>query len=342
MIAVSELSFAYSTPESFGSIKEHPEDFIVEEKLHFELEGEGEHLYLYIEKVGLNTEELVKEVAKSICKPIKSIAYAGLKDRHAKTRQWLSVHCPGEQLPDVDTLHGHGWHVMETARHRKKLKRGALSENSFTILLRNVDFPDDIEKRLHLIKQSAVPNYFGPQRFGHQGQNVLKAKKILLDGDKVKNRFLRGMYLSAARSYLFNLIICKRVQLDNWNQAVSGDVMQLNGTNSIFTIDSADEVIQNRVLKQDIFPAAPLWGVGEEKAKNEALCIQQSALESYEPWQHALEQKKLQKSYRPLVLPVKDLCWQWQSKNELILQFKLPSGAYATSVLRELIQVREG
>lgn len=337
MFDFNTYAYAYQKPESTATFKASPEDFKVDELLAFELSGAGEHLFLRIEKRGLNTEELVKSLARRLKKPVKSISYAGLKDRQALTTQWLSVHCPGEDIENVDDLHDNGWRVIDSGRHLKKLKTGGLVANRFTILLKDIAPSASIETRLNLIKTSGVPNYFGTQRFGHQGQNIVKAQGMLLNGIKVKDRFLRGMYYSAARSFLFNLILSERVANHSWNTALSGDVMQLAGTHSIFSIDIADESIHERIARRDISPTAPLWGLGTERMTMDALTSQQKALHGYDTWYEALEQHGLERMYRSQVLQVSDLTWHWQEPHQLSLSFELVAGAYATSVLRELV-----
>ncbi|CDZ78709.1 tRNA pseudouridine synthase D [Legionella massiliensis] len=338
MFNFAELPYAYGQPHSTGTLKAAPEDFRVDEVLDFELTGEGEHLFLRVEKRGLNTEELVKAIARTLGKSEKNISYAGLKDRQALTTQWLCVHCPGEEIASPELLQGQGWRVLESKRHLKKLRTGALAANDFILTLRELTDKLAIESRLLQIQATGVPNYFGPQRFGYEGQNLIKAEAVLLQGLKIKNRFLRGIYYSAARSYLFNLILAERVKGSSWNHALAGDVMQLAGTNSIFSIEVPDEVIYKRLVEFDISPAAPLWGRGQERAGLDALAIQQEVLSSYKDWCQALEQQGLERAYRPFMLQVENLQWDWQDDATLNLRFRLVAGSYATSVVRELIK----
>ncbi|KTC84056.1 tRNA pseudouridine(13) synthase TruD [Legionella brunensis] len=330
------FTFAYGTPQSLGKIKASPDDFKVNEILGFNLTGEGEHLYLQVEKKGLNTEELAKQLARSLGKSEKVISYAGLKDKEAVTTQWFSIHCPGEEIDSPHLLKGDGWRVIQYQRHAKKLRTGALAANEFLLIIRELDDCNDVEERLQKIYHGGVPNYFGAQRFGYENQNLVKAEQLLLGGVKVKNHFLRGIYYSAARSFLFNQILSERIQTATWNKAITGDVMQLSGTNSIFSIDEPDEDIKKRIELFDISPAAPLWGRGEERVKMQALLHQQKALAGYESWCSALEKHGLERSYRSLRLAVECMMWDWQDNN-LYLSFKLTAGSYATSVVRELI-----
>ena len=337
MFDFNSYPFAYGKPKASGLLKTSVEDFKVDEVLGFELTGEGEHLFLRIEKEGLNTEEVVKALATTLGKSEKSISYAGLKDRQALTTQWLCVHCPGEEIEEANLLQGQGWRVIESRRHLKKLKTGALAANEFRLILRELSEKFDVEERLEQIKLTGVPNYFGPQRFGYEGQNLLKAQSVLLGGGKVKNRFLRGIYYSAARSFLFNKILAERVEAKNWDKALSGDVMQLAGSNSIFSIELPDEMIATRLQNFDLSPAAPLWGKGQERASLEALNLQELALADYKPWCEALEHKDLERAYRSLRLQVEELTWAWKDDKTLNLKFRLVAGSYATTVVRELI-----
>jgi tRNA pseudouridine13 synthase len=332
----AELPFAFGKPLTQGTIKTLPEDFMVEEILGYSLSGDGEHQYLYVEKTGLNTEDLIKALAKTLQKPVKLISCAGLKDRQALTRQWISVHCPGELIDNPEALQGQGWRVLRSDRHLKKLKTGALKANAFTITVRDISHPETLESRLNSIQQKGAPNYFGPQRFGINGQNLEKARHMLLEGYKVRDRFLKGLYLSAARSFLFNLILAHRVENQIWNQAISGDVMQLTGSHSIFKIDTPDEVIRQRIQDFDISPAGPLWGKGRDSATLDSLALQQRVLKPYLPMCQALEAREMEKAWRNLIMPVRDLSYEWQD-NSLILRFELAPGSYATSLLRELV-----
>lgn len=298
--------------------------------------GAGEHLFLRIKKQNLNTEDVAKQLARLLNKPSKLISYAGLKDKHAVTTQWFSIHCPGEDLPHADHLSGEGWQVIESTRHLKKLKNGGIARNQFTLMIRHIKARDELEQRLTLINTLGVPNYFGPQRFGHLGQNLIKAEKMLLHGFRVKDRFLRGIYYSTARSYLFNCILAKRVALQNWNKALSGDVLQLSGSHSIFPIEVPDETIHSRVATHDVSPASVLYGKGKELASLEALQIQQEVLHDFSSWCDALIAHGLEKAYRAHVLIPEQLQWKW-AEDALTLSFLLPPGTFATSILRELI-----
>ena len=177
-----------------------------------------------------------------------------------------------------------------------------------------------------------MPNYFGAQRFGNNGNNLVHAKEILLANKKVKSSHLRGIYYSAARSFLFNQILSLRIIEECWNQPLNGDLMMLAGSHSVFHIDTVDDEIMQRIKEHDIYAAAPLWGTGKELLTDKALQIQQQALEPWNDWCVALEQHGLQKMYRSMVLLPEDLHYQ-----DSVFSFTLPTGSFATMLLREFL-----
>lgn len=323
-------------PKATALFKMVPEDFRVDELFSTQFTGVGEHILLHIEKRGLTTEEVVISLARLINKPAKLISYAGLKDRHALTTQWLSVHAPGETIEGIEYIEAPGWKVLQAVRHNKKLKPGFLLGNRFSITLRNIIHVEDLITRIERVKHSGVPNYFGEQRFGREAGNLFKAQSLLLEGKKVKDRFLRGMYYSAARSWLYNLVLGTRVKESNWNIPLAGDVMQLTGSNSIFVIDEVTDELLNRVNEQDVAPASPLPGKSKNLVKGEALQIIQGVYNDWLAWLAALEKEGLEEAWRSNVLLPENLEYSIE-EDRAHLTFSLPAGAYATVVLRELV-----
>ena len=326
----------YGKPKSTAIFKLAPEDFQVNEYFSGQFSGEGEHIVLKIEKRGLTTEEVVKSLARLINKPVKLISYAGLKDRQALATQWLSIHAPGEQIEGIDKLEAPGWQVLECTRHNKKLRPGFLTGNHFVMKLREVTNIEDLVARVEQIKVTGVPNYFGEQRFGREAGNLIKAEEVLVQGRKVKDRFLKGMYYSAARSWLYNLILAKRVNELNWNTPLAGDVMQLSGSNSIFVLDEVDEAIVKRVKEHDVSPASPLPGKGQNKAKGKVLELINEVYADWQPWLVGLEQQGLEEAWRANILYAEQFEYTLND-NIAQLSFTLPAGAYATALLRELV-----
>ncbi|WP_058481012.1 tRNA pseudouridine(13) synthase TruD [Legionella waltersii] len=326
----------YGKPQSTASFKLVPEDFQVHEITFDQFSGEGEHIVLKIEKRGLTTEEVIKSLARLINKPTKLISYAGLKDRQALTTQWLSIHAPGEIIDGIEQLQAPGWRVLEHNRHNKKLRPGYLVGNQFVIRLKDISDEEDLIQRLEQISKTGVPNYFGEQRFGREGGNLIKAEEMLVQGRKVKDRFLKGVYYSAARSWLFNLILAKRVREHCWNTPLSGDVMQLSGSNSIFGIDEVDDILMQRIQDKDVSPASPLPGKGKSMVKAQALEFIHEVYSDWMPWITGLENHGLEEAWRSNTLYTNQFECTINDKTAE-LSFSLPPGSYATAVLRELV-----
>ena len=218
------LPYAYGKPAASGRIKTHPDDFRVDELLAFTPSQDGEHVYLQIEKVGENTEYTARQLARFADVPSLDIGYAGLKDRQGRTRQWFSIRFPRNAEPDWSLFATPTVCIVQTARHRSKLKRGDLAGNRFDLTIRDLTGPlAEIDRRITLIAEGGVPNYFGPQRFGKGGGNLESARDLLFGTLKVRDRHLRGLYLSAARSELFNRILSLRVERGLWNRPTEGD-----------------------------------------------------------------------------------------------------------------------
>ncbi|MBL7481539.1 tRNA pseudouridine(13) synthase TruD [Legionella bononiensis] len=326
----------HGIPKSTASFKLAPEDFQVNEYFDGQFSGEGEHILIRIEKRGLTTEEVVKSLARLINKPIKLISYAGLKDRQALATQWLSIHAPGEEIAGIETLEAPGWRVLECTRHNKKLRPGFLTGNHFIMRLRDVSNEQELAERVERIKLTGVPNYFGEQRFGREGGNLIKAEEMLVQGRKVKDRFLKGIYCSAARSWLYNLVLSRRVFDLTWNVPQPGDVIQLRGSNSIFVIDDVDENLLNRIKERDISPASPLPGKGKNLVKGRALELINEVYSEWSSWLAGLERNGLEEAWRSNILHL-DQCNYSIHDSVAELSFTLPAGAYATCVLRELV-----
>ena len=229
----STLPRAHGPAVLSATIRSTPEDFFVEELPGFEPSGSGEHLLLTIEKRGMNTAFAAKRIAQWARVPEMGVSYAGLKDRHAVTRQRFSVHLPKKVAPDLATLESDELRVLDHAWHSRKLPRGALAGNRFVLVLRELQGEREaIELRLRAIAEHGVPNYFGEQRFGREGDNVANALAMFA-GRRVR-REQRTLLLSAARSELFNRVLAARVNAGNWNLGLDGEVWALDGSRSVF------------------------------------------------------------------------------------------------------------
>lgn len=327
-----------------AEIRHEPEDFRVDEALPFQPDGSGGHIWLKIRKKGINTDWLANELAKFAGVPQVAVGYAGLKDRHAITSQWFSVNMEGQQHPQWSDFETDDIKIIELTQHGKKLKRGVLSGNKFTLILRNVsgDLEDWI-RNLEQVKQQGVPNYFGEQRFGHEGNNLHRVDHWFATGKAPRKRNQKSIYLSSARSWLFNQVLATRIKQQNWNQAMMGDVMLLAGTKaSSFNVDMIDDALKMRVDTMDVHPTGPLWGRGNELVSADSLELEQQVLLDWTDWQQGLEQAGMNQERRSLRLFPTDFNWQFNDdKTQLELSFYLPAGCYATAVMRELAVISD-
>lgn len=339
-VKVIDKNFCLNFPLIFTALnataifRASPEDFRVEESLGFSFSGTGEHLCLQVEKIEDNTRWVAKLLASYFCVDESAVGYCGLKDRRAVAIQWFSIHLPGTFQtiePKTITVDDTEFKVVASFRHNKKLRRGAHKENHFTIRLRDVAGDKVLlTSRLQRILNQGVPNYFGEQRFGHNGGNLIEADLLLrneygaqrIRGKKKVNSPRGGIYLSAARSYLFNLVLAERIK-EYFSQSE-------NETNS-FILDST----------------GPMWGRGRSSESEETCRFEEKVLLGWQEWTNALEFTGMQQERRPLILVPSNFSWNWIPHENLVdifdleLSFSLPPGAYATSVLREVLEVKK-
>lgn len=315
-------------------IKHCPADFYVEERLHFPLDGSGEHLWLYIEKSGMNTAFVKRQLGKLSGCPSKDIGHSGLKDRHAITRQWFSLPAAyGEQLPNEAVEKNEYWRIIERQRHGRKLRIGSHRHNFFRIVVRQIAAaPAAVEAALAQIATQGFANYFGDQRFG--SSNLSAAQAWVAKGKLPKAHEERSRVLSTLRAALFNAQLDARIAQGNWTQLLSGDRAMLSGSHSHFVVETQDDDLAARLASGDISPAA--WLVGKnEQLSGEAGAIAQQALAVWQAEQAYLRQY-CDSDWRALRVIPQDFTWQWQGADVLELCFILPRGAFATALLQQI------
>ncbi|MGQ0799418.1 MAG: tRNA pseudouridine(13) synthase TruD [Pseudomarimonas sp.] len=332
-------------PRPFGAsvlrarMRTTPDDFVVDERLGFAPDGTGEHLFLRVRKRGANTAFVARELARWANVDERGIGYAGMKDRHAVTTQSFSLHLPGRHAPSEWPEHPE-FSVIEAARHGRKLPRGALAGNYFELTLREVDGQRAaIEARLQLIAEQGFANYFGEQRFGHDGGNLAAAQRMF-DGQRVK-REQRGILLSAARSSLFNVVLAARVANGSWAAGMDGEVWMLDGSHSVFGPQMLDEALQARVQSGDIHPTGPMWGAGELRSADAARMLEASAVLPHASICKGLADAGLRQERRALRVQASEFGFDWLAEDVLQLRFFLRAGAYATALLFALGDVQE-
>lgn len=339
-MSLPDWNYLHGKPTWSARFKAEPEDFVVIEDLGFEPDGNGEHILVYVRKRGENTAWVAGLLAKAAGVNRGAVTWAGLKDRHAVTEQWFGIHLPGKDEPDLSVIESDSIQILKRGRHSRKLRTGTLKGNRFQILLRDLPKEPSIETRLAAIAAQGVPNYFGEQRFGRNGSN-LEAAEAMFAGKRIKDRDKRSLFLSAARSYLFNRVVSGRIAAGLSHSLLPGDCLMLSGSHSFFSEEVISDALRQRLMEDDIQLSAPMWGRGRVNAQGEALAFEETQLAEFEAWKAGLESAGLSQERRPLLLKPRDWQWQWQTEG-LLLSFWLPSGCYATSVIRELVLVQGG
>ncbi|MDO4895839.1 MAG: tRNA pseudouridine(13) synthase TruD [Moraxella sp.] len=331
-----------------ATFKACADDFVVHEIMNIDFDHQGEHLWLFIQKTNLNTEFVARLLAKWTNITPNDVGFSGLKDRQAVTYQWFSLRLPKKQLPpssfegfaqaflnDDESLN-----VIQQHWHGKKLHRGTHKANHFNITLKSVvGDKTSINEQLKLLQTQGVPNYFGEQRFGKNGNNLSQSTRFfekLLGTDKPyrphkKDRHKHALYISTAKSTIFNALLAKRVQMRCWDKPINGDVFNLNGTRSVFCAD-IDDTIRQRMTTGDIHPAGILYGTGKRLASSWALALENDVLAEFKLLVDGLSKIDAKLDHRPYRLMIDELIWQWQD-DTLTLSFTLPTGSFATAVL---------
>jgi tRNA pseudouridine13 synthase len=325
---------AYPETNAKGILKLKPEDFQVDEIPLMIPAGEGEHIYLHIKKREVNTHWVARLLSEKFGVKENDVSYAGQKDRYAVTTQWFSIYAPKVEMtletrpfPDEDI------EILTQTRHSKKLRRGDLVGNRFNIVLRDIKSEEEvlietlkasIENNLEAIKKNGVPNYFGLQRFGRGGGNMDQALAMLTGQRREKNRQKKSMYLSAARSYIFNEVVAARIAQGLWGKALAGDI----------------DVSSNETQTAE-HATAPMWGRGRLNSKDETLQLEKTISGPHHELCDGMEHAGLNQERRDIVSNIENMQWQWLENNDLAISFALASGHYATSVLQEFIAVEE-
>jgi tRNA pseudouridine13 synthase len=336
------LAFAYPTTQCSALYRQKSEYFKVYETLNFIPRDEGDHLYLYIQKCNINTDWLAQELArKANINPV-DVGYAGRKDRHAITSQWFSLHLPLSKSLPLSIFEGEGYSLIKHSRHDKKLRKGQITFNRFKLQLTDfVGSFEQLKERGSLLSVIGFPNYFGPQRFGHNGANVVKAEEMLSGKVRVKDRNKRSIYLSAARSYLFNKILEKRINNQCWQTPLKGDRYWDHVASELTEILEIETVLETKLKQGNLSVTGALAGDGISSVADECLALEAEVLRAEAILYKGISDSRIDWQRRSLRTFAENfIC----SENELgvELEFSLPTGAYATSLLRELVVIKDG
>ena len=321
-------------------IRHRPEDFRVDELPAYEPIGQGEHLYVHFRKTGLDTMTAVTMLARRLGVPGRDVGTAGLKDRHAVTTQsasfpWAMRH----ELPVAEALSGEGIEVLAMARHNNKLRTGHLRGNRFTLVLRGLR-PDDrgpLGQALEQLGATGLPNRFGGQRFGRNGDNVAQAR-AWLSGQAPPPRHprVRRLQFSALQSEIFHQVLDRRLADGTWNHLLEGDLLQPphggRMLRSAQVEDAAAEVAAGRLS-----PTGPIYGARMPWPEGAARALEEEILAAGLGDRTLLENNRQlgEGARRPLRLLPEGMRVSEVDADATSLQveFVLPRGAYATTVL---------
>ena len=327
-------------PGTSGIVRVLEEDFRVEELPLYAASGEGEHLYLTVEKRGRTTQEVASELARALGARERDVGTAGLKDKRAVAVQRFSV--PTRETPEAAVrLSGAGFRVLAAERHGNKLRPGHLRGNRFRIVVRGV-VPDALRRAEAIaarLRAIGAANLFGVQRFGKHGDNAALGRALLAGETRTRDRFLRRIALSALQSELFNRSLSARIADALFDTAIDGDVLRKRATGGLFVCENV-AADAPRVASGEVDPAGPLPGHSLFAARGEALRREQAVLAdaAVDPASFAAGGAEMQGARRPYRIVPEDLAVEPAGPEALSLSFALPKGSYAASVLREILK----
>lgn len=329
-----------------GRIKQLPEDFEVEEIPAYEPSGQGDFLYLWLEKRAMGAEYFVRQIAHRLGIPVGEVGTAGLKDRHAVTRQMVSVPAAVEER--LGPLEGDGIRLLRVSRHSNKLKPGHLHGNRFRILIRDAQTGPRLAAILERLRRDGLPNYYGWQRFGREGETLHLGLALLRgeppplgpDGRRLNARspFLRRLALSAGQSALFNHYLAGRLTDGLFRQVLVGDVMAKWPFGGLFVATDV-AVEQARFAARETVSAGPIFGrktfaAAGDAARREAETLAAAGLTTSRFLGFG---KLLQGTRRHNLVYLDDLV-ATETADGVQLTFALPAGSYATVLLREVMK----
>jgi tRNA pseudouridine13 synthase len=324
-------------PALEAAIGPQVEDFVVDEIPLYAHSGAGEHVYVRVEKRGYTTPAMVRSVTRAAGVDERDVGYAGLKDKHAVTRQWLSL--PNKARPPGEWQLPEGIRVVEHTRHGNKLRTGHLLGNRFCITLVTPDAAalDKASALAELLKASGVYNYFGGQRFGRGGDGLRQAMVWLREGAKLHGmpRFLTKLYPSVIQAEVFNRYFSARRAI-GMSRLIAGEVVRLDQAGAMFSIEDVARE-SPRLTSGDIHLTGPIFGPKARPTSAEAAALEESMIEAL--GLNAEAREKLAKlapgTRRDLIAPITDLQVRWAAVGRLEVEFSLPSGSYATEVIRQ-------
>jgi len=334
----SVYPYVGDAPTAVARIRVSAEDFKVDELLGFEPDGCENHLLLQVRKRERNTHDVVKWLSERLGAPRRDIGFCGLKDRVAVTSQWFSV--PLDAKSPIPQGVSDGIEVIARAHHSKKLRRGQHQGNRFAINLRGVSAPLPFEEtrlRFQQACRTGVPNYFGPQRFGRDGENIRDGLAMMKGEFRPRQAHIKGILLSALRSFLFNEILAERVQQGCWNRPLAGDVFLSAADGSRVDASIGDRELLERCGRFELHPTGALPGPGDSGVRMDAAVLEDRVLSQHSEISGILAERGPAADRRSLRLCPTSASIDSNDDGSLCVRFDLPRGSFATSLLREVV-----
>ena len=343
----SSLWLPYVTkdlPGISGQIRSRPEHFVVEEMPVFEPTGEGSHLFVNVTREGHTTRGLSRRLASLFGLGMKDIGYAGLKDKGSRSTQTFSIPLDDidEDITGIsDLIKEHLPVTVNWARpHRRKLRAGQLLGNRFTITVTGLDIP--LEEAFHRaeaiagsLRDSGLPNYYGPQRVGEEGENLRRGYEIIKGRRSLSDRWLRRFLVSSYLSHLCNRYLTHRLESGAFESLLIGDIAKKYDTGGMFVVEDFDKE-QVRYEAKEISFTAPIYGPRMWEAEGPSGVLERAIFDGAGISLEELKRLGVRGSRRlGRILPDLDVC---PVSDGLVLKFTLPKGAYATTVLREIMK----
>lgn len=320
-------------------IRTRPEDFRVFEEPLYEPTDEGNHTFLLIEKTGRTTEQVARDLSRASGVSQRDVGYAGRKDRHAVTRQWFSLEGVDPERALAFDLHSA--EVLEARRHPHKIKTGHLRGNRFEIVLR-ADGPIDlipITRRVEELLRRGMPNRYGEQRFGRDGDNAEKARRLLASGRPPRDRRAARFLISALQSEVFNAVLAERIDL--FDSVLLGDLARVEESGGLFWVDDLDRD-RARAEAFEISATGPIFGTRMRAPLDDAAALEQATFDRFglpDLGTLALPRGiRARGARRPLRVRPQGLTVETiEDGTGLSLRCGLPPGAYVTVLLDELV-----
>lgn len=329
----SALAALTDTPGTGGRLRSVPEDFRVEEVPAYPLSGEGEHLYLHLEKTGHTTAHVLRELCTQLGVRDRDVGVAGLKDRHAVTTQWISV--PARYEARAAAFEMDGVRLLEAARHGNKLGLGHLRGNRFVVRVRGEPgTADAAAAALALLAAQGVPNYFGPQRFGLHGLNAEEGLKVLRGESRLRDPRVRRFLTTSVQSLIFNRFLSLRLSRGLFDRLLAGDMAKKHDTGGVFLVEDAPAETP-RAQRGEVSATGTLFGKKAKPLTLDAGELEREALAAFGLTPEVFASRR---GDRRLTRVFPEGTEVRPEEDGYTVAFTLPKGSFATSVLRELMK----